>query len=374
MDLKDAHRRTICLKIMAGTARESKFDKSRLDCKQDRIVIGVDEAGYGPNIGPLIVAGSAWRVPAEISEERFESLLRQHFCTRPWSEGCKHVPLGDSKQLYNTSVGLRTLEAGLLALLAQLTPGIAAPAVNDSQATQKSSAAGLAGFDALLECVANRTAGAWLASGPAWYSRLPVELPITLPANEILRLACLAKKRLARAGIELLAVRTCIVTELRFNQMVQRLGSKGRLLSTVTMELVSDLLSAYTESAIDVFCDRQGGRKKYSCVLLEAMPDDWFDTLDEAPMRSSYRRQRAPHLQFHFTVGGDSFPPTALASMTAKYLRERLMGTINEYWLNHVSDLKPTAGYPGDSRRFRQEIESTAERLGHAVDEWWRVC
>jgi hypothetical protein len=364
---------------MAGTAKESKLGSGLCDPKQDRIVIGVDEAGYGPNIGPLIVAGSAWRVPAEIGEERFESLLGKHFCARPWSDGCAHVPLGDSKQLYNPSVGLRTLEAGLLALMAQLTPGITVPVQNDCQPTPRKSVKPksvrqLGGFQMLLDCIANRTASAWHPTGHDWYNKLPVELPVTLPAEEILRLACLAEKRLARYGIELLAVRACIVTESRFNQMVQRFGSKGRLLSTVTMELVTELLSAYANSAVDVFCDRQGGRKKYSCVLLEAMPDEWFDTLDEAPMRSSYRRQRAPHLQFHFTVGGDSFPPTALASMTAKYVRERLMSTINQYWLEHVADLKPTAGYPGDARRFREQIENAATRLGHAVGDWWRVC
>ena len=26
------------------------------------IVIGTDEAGYGPNLGPLVVAATAWRI------------------------------------------------------------------------------------------------------------------------------------------------------------------------------------------------------------------------------------------------------------------------------------------------------------------------
>ena len=26
------------------------------------LVIGTDEAGYGPNLGPLVVAATAWRV------------------------------------------------------------------------------------------------------------------------------------------------------------------------------------------------------------------------------------------------------------------------------------------------------------------------
>ncbi len=79
-------------------------------------------------------------------------------------------------------------------------------------------------------------------------------------------------------------------------------------------------------------------------------------------------------MTFHFSVGGDSFAPTALASMTAKYLRERLMAGVNRYWQSHIADLQPTAGYPLDAKRFRSQIESTAAKLGHAVEQWWRVC
>jgi ribonuclease HII len=326
---------------------------------QRRIVIGVDEAGYGPNIGPLIIAATAWRVPDEICEISFAKLLRKHFSTRPWCEGCKHVPLGDSKQLYTPAVGLRTLEAGLLALLEQL---------------EHVSRERFQGFGCVLQRIAHSSGTLLCGEQLAWYSKVPTELPVALPADEICRLANMARTRLAKWGIELLAVRASIVTESNFNLMIDKYGSKGRLLSTVTMQLVSEVLSDFSHCAVEVFCDRQGGRKKYSCVLLEAMPDDWFDTLDESPQRSSYRRQRAPELKFHFSVGGDSFPPTALASMTAKYLRERLMASINDFWKEHVVDLKPTAGYPNDAKRFREQIEPVASRLGHAVEDWWRAC
>ncbi len=60
--------------------------------------------------------------------------------------------------------------------------------------------------------------------------------------------------------------------------------------------------------------------------------------------------------------------------MTAKYLRERLMASINRYWQSHVSDLQPTAGYPVDAKRYRSQIESKAMEMGHTIDQWWRVC
>lgn len=324
-----------------------------------RVVVGVDEAGYGPNIGPLVIAATAWRVPRKMSEEQFAELLQKHFSTRPWSEGCQHVPLGDSKQLYTPAAGLRTLEAGLLALLEQLEH------VNQQRFT---------GFGCVLERIARSSTAPWCADRLAWYSKLPTALPVAIPADEISRLAAMARARLMVWGIELLAVQATIVTESKFNHLIEKFQSKGRLLSTVTMELVGHMLCNFAHCGVEVFCDRQGGRKKYACVLLEAMPDDWFDTLDESTQRSSYLRQRDPELKFHFSVGGDSFPPTALASMTAKYLRERLMSAINEFWSGHVVDLKPTAGYPNDAKRFREQIEPVASQLGHALEDWWRVC
>ena len=326
---------------------------------QSRIIIGVDEAGYGPNIGPMLVAATAWRVPATLDENSFIEALSGDFHTGAWRENCQHVPLGDSKQLYSPTSGLRTLEAGLLAMLFQASHLDANDCFSDLLRR--------------LDCY-----GPWCSESalavPAWLSDLPEQLPMHLASTEVLRLSQQASSHLGRLGIQLLSVRAAVVLESQFNQAVAEFGSKGRLLSTVTMHVVMNLLAEYQTPAVEVFCDRQGGRKKYSCVLLEAMPDEWFDTLAEQPTRSSYRRQRRPELSFHFSVGGDSFPPTALASMTAKYLRERLMAGINRYWQSHVAELAPTAGYPVDAKRFREQIQSKADELGHCVDQWWRVC
>ncbi len=326
---------------------------------ESRIVIGVDEAGYGPNIGPMLVAATAWRVPNSLDEPGFIELLSEHFHTGAWSENCQHVPLGDSKQLYSPSTGLRSLEAGLLAMLSHIAPNL----LDNS----------FGGLLSHLDCF-----GPWCAhSGqaiPPWLASLPDEMPLHLERSEVERLSARAKDCLAAHGIELLAVRAAVVLESEFNAAVSRLGSKGRLLSNITMHVVMQMLAGYEQQCVEVFCDRQGGRKKYACVLLEAMPDEWFDTLAEQPLRSSYRRLRDPKLTFHFSVGGDSFAPTALASMTAKYLRERLMAGVNGYWQSHIAGLEPTAGYPQDAKRYRACIERKAAELGHAIDQWWRVC
>ena len=70
-------------------------------------------------------------------------------------------------------------------------------------------------------------------------------------------------------------------------------------------------------------------------------------------------------LTVSFAVGGDDrFLPTALASMTAKYVRELLMLRLNRFFRDHLPRLRPTAGYHGDARRYVTEIKPVMEKLG----------
>ena len=59
--------------------------------------------------------------------------------------------------------------------------------------------------------------------------------------------------------------------------------------------------------------------------------------------------------------------------MTSKYLRELAMAAFNTFWQQYVRDLKPTAGYPLDARRFRQQIAAIQAKLGIDDHRLWRV-
>jgi len=209
----------------------------------------------------------------------------------------------------------------------------------------------------------------WVAP---WYEGLEQwPVPVFHSRSEIDRLAELARGGLQSHAIDLVGCRAAIVTESMFNASVAQSGSKGQLLSSTTLELVRSFCDD-DPRCIEVFCDRQGGRKNYLPILLDAMPDEWFIETAQSTTRCSYRNTAGPRRDFHFTVGGDSFAPTALASMLAKYLRERLMHSINHFWKQHVPHLKPTAGYPLDAKRFRNEIEAAAKRLELPEACWWR--
>jgi hypothetical protein len=199
-------------------------------------------------------------------------------------------------------------------------------------------------------------------------------LPLAAEPLEITRLSQLARQSFTNSSLELIGVRGIIVTESVFNQHVSQLGSKGLALSRWTLALAAELLASNDLHGLhaEVYCDRQGGRKNYLPLLLDAMPDRWFEETQISHARCSYRSWGAKPVAIHFSVQGDRFPPTALASMLAKSLREYIMRAFNNFWRGHLPDLKPTAGYPLDARRFRAEVQTLADQLGFQESSWWR--
>jgi ribonuclease HII len=73
-----------------------------------------------------------------------------------------------------------------------------------------------------------------------------------------------------------------------------------------------------------------------------------------------------------FRVRSEQFLPAALASMIAKYLREVCMRPFNDFWCARVPGLRPTAGYPTDSHRFKAEISEMQVALGIDDRVLWR--
>jgi len=83
------------------------------------VVAGIDEAGYGPLLGPLAVSATAFRVPDEAAEADLWELLRGAVA-RGAVRKSDRLRVADSKKLHHGGAGIEPLERNVLPFLAAL--------------------------------------------------------------------------------------------------------------------------------------------------------------------------------------------------------------------------------------------------------------
>jgi hypothetical protein len=356
-------------------------------------LIGTDEAGYGPNLGPLVISAAVWQVPSGVRTEELYDRLEgtvtadcrrrvqgratlkvapQGSGFRVQGSGCKAATIGrgndvaashavavaDSKKLYQSGKGLARLERGVLALLG---------AIGRRPTTWRD---------------------VWTALAPDAHDQLPsipwyadYDEPVPLEAGTDRRLAAADHDRatlsvargLAVAGVRLVALQSRAIFAGRFNELLERHPSKGAALSHETLGLLAEVVQPLGEGSIHVVCDKHGGRNSYRDLLEEAFPGSLIEIGGEGPKQSLYRfgpPQR--RVEVRFEPKAEQHLPTALASMVSKYLRELAMRAFNRFWRRHVPGLAPTAGYPLDARRFKTAIAAAQAQLGISDRLLWR--
>jgi ribonuclease HII len=327
------------------------------------VVIGIDEAGYGPNLGPLVIGGSVWKLEDEpaTATDRFASLTDQ--VTADWRAG-SGPPWGDSKKVFSrtrTGSPLEPLERGVLtAVLARHAP---LPTT---------------GGDLL------RLLGLSLpddASHDCWHELSTMLLPQATVTATCQQQADTIHSRCQPRGIRLLSLACRWIFPAAFNASLDTGCNKSDILSQLSLGLAAELLQQQPATEAIIWCDRHGGRKRYAGVVSHCFAAARVEPISETATQSRYlihaRGPKAhasgqPTTSISFSVGGESQLPVAVASMTAKYIRELAMGAFNRFWTDQQPGLMPTAGYPVDARRWWQETAARREQLGLADPDLWR--
>lgn len=311
------------------------------------IYAGIDEAGYGPMLGPLCVACTVFAIddmdagaePCDLWKR-----LRKAVC-RKRTDRRRRIAIDDSKQLKlpNDAAAhpLRHLERGVLAFLGAREQGC--PDCDDQLFTSLSAA----------------------CCGAEWY-RSTTSLPVASTADE-LRIAS-SRLRLAlsceRISCDLMRCET--IDAEAFNSQVEMMHRKSSVNFCAAMRLVDAVWRRWPAHHPHIVIDRQGGRMRYVDELLAIYSDARIQILNEDEVVSRYRLERdGSVLTVSFMVDSETeHLPVALASMIAKYVRELMMLRLNRYFQALMPELKATAGYTEDARRYIAEIEGLIDRLG----------
>lgn len=321
---------------------------------------GIDEAGYGPMLGPLCVGAFAFRIAEADAAEGPPELwktLASVVCRSP-ADSKKRIAVADSKKLKTANSGkshpLRHLERGVLAFMLAADAGEAIP--DD---------------DALL---ARLGVDLVRLRGKPWY-RSTTPLPLATTAERLGIEAAKLRRGLVSAGVELLPPMVEAIDEEAFNRLCATAG-KAHVNFVAAMRLVDRIWRTHSDAHPRVMIDRHGGRNDYVEPLLRAFPGTELTVLGQTDRVSRYRLERAGSaitLSFE-TECETRHLPTALASMAAKYTRELLMARFNRYFAAISPEVKPTAGYVQDARRWLSEIGPTLRSRGLRRDDLVRMA
>jgi hypothetical protein len=316
------------------------------------IFAGLDEAGYGPLLGPLVVSGAVFRVNGECAPEGPDlwKLLRKSTSRKPDD---RRVAVADSKKLYSAQKGLRFLEEGALAFLHLLDGGVPA------------------GFRDLLRRLSldGDGPGDHYLDEYLWYRGRCMDIPVTSWRNQIHKSAQRLKDDLARSCVEFLGIRAVPIEVIEFNRRLEETRNKAHVSFHAVGSILSWIWREFPEEDIVVQVDRQGGRMRYGPLLYQKIRPRGIRVGVETEEVSSYELLRnGSTLKVTFAVEGEGkWFPVALASMYCKYVRELHMSIFNRFWLERMPALRSTAGYFADGSRFLEDISAVRREL--AVDD-----
>lgn len=321
------------------------------------LYIGIDEAGYGPMLGPLCVGVAALRIerwaPGDDgggAPDVWER-LRTAVCRSP-RDARGRLAVADSKKLCKPLAQgpgrLAEAERSVLAFLHALNgrwPGT-----------------DLELFEAL----------GMDPSDLPWYAGPAVPLPGHADAAGLPIAANLLRQSLSAAGVSVGLLRVARVDESRFNALVGGGASKAE----TTLAAIADVaplvlawMDGYKNAHARLVLDRQGGRTRYEADLSRVLGRP-VRTLAESVRASTYELVDRPTARVRVQTAAEAdHLPVALASMLAKLAREMSMARFNAYWSQRRPEVKPTAGYAADARRWLADMgpSLSAEERGTLV-------
>jgi ribonuclease HII len=319
------------------------------------IYAGVDEAGYGPLFGPMVVGRFVLAVDGHAADAMPDlwASLEQAVC-RDKGQRRGRLVVNDSKKVLSRKAGeadLSHLERGVLAFLAL--------AEHDCRDVGR-----------LLDVLGERThrelnAMPWYAptDAAAWDA-----LPSCCTADEIGVACSLLRTTAGKQGVRVVDAGAAIVFEDRFNRMVAATRSKAAVNFTFVTQHLQGIWDRFGRHAPTVIVDRQSGRTYYRELLSQVFEHAHLSILEETESCSAYLIDQPAvgrSMTVRFEVESEHrHMPVALASMVSKYARELMMARFARWFSHRLPEVKPTAGYGSDGKRFWLEVRPHLARLG----------
>jgi len=300
------------------------------------LVMGVDENGLGPRLGPLLATSVALWTP--------------RYARAALSDRGLALGLTDSKQTGGFG-RMGFIESVALALVKRAGRGVPATA------------------DGLLDRVSPESRPRLRAccpdeptAGQCW----AVDLPLPLFGGEAAYGEELLDRLIGRSSLRIVDVQSRIACAGVLNAKLA--AGKNKL--AVDLELFEDLICAVHSrhgSPLLAVCGMIGGIRDYASRLSRFEP---HRVASLAGRRGQRRYAVDGVCELRFEVDADArHLPVALASIVGKYVREICMRRIGEFYREGNPELKLASGYHDPvTTRFIDATEASRRRLGIAPD------
>jgi hypothetical protein len=351
------------------------------------IIAGIDEAGYGPLLGPLVVSLAAFHIPDPVATDDptaappslwgrlgSQTVRKSPPSGRKAKAQDRRLVVCDSKKLYAGGRGLDRVEESVLCFLASARGApLGRVTTSGPQEALRDAALGGSSANTLLARLGVPPVG---SEACPWFDGRDPELPLVCFQAQLEARHESLTRALERSGTRTLHLAPAVLHPRALNRGVRRHGNKHRYEWSVVARFLEVMWERYADEGVDVTVDKLSGRSFYGPPLAKRFPGAQVVAEAQGSARSQYLvRRGGKRLRVRFCKKADDTAfATALASLSSKYFREVYMRPLNGFFADRVPGLRPTAGYAQDGKRFLREIEGALSEIDVDRDALVRCC
>ncbi len=298
--------------------------------------MGIDEAGYGPLLGPYTLGAVQADLPSLVDvfdseEDELAKFLRLGCSVYEPSK--QLIVIDDSKELHKGKK-LRRVEAAALLVL-----------IMDGSEMPSNALELITRFGDVTEPLDEYK----------WYKDTlhRISLPLEANQNQIMKARDAISCSMSKQGVAFVRGRVTVAPVRALNHLF-----RGKKKGDAVFPLIGERIRSATANAASdctVRIDKQGARNIYG-DLLRPYVQGPITALQEEKRESSYLAESTSRVLVQFALRSDAkHILVTCAGIVAKYFREVLMVAQNKWFQEQGAKFRGTAGYGLDAKRWISE-------------------